>query len=122
VAGKKSRIDVEIAANETFIIHIENKINAPEYEKETQREWEDLGERAKELAVPPESRHAIFLTLDGRAAGDEDHFVPITWSRVARVLEKFADQAEAADVVLFSRHYAKALRRLSASYTGEKDN
>ena len=33
VAGKKSHIDIEIAANETFIIHIENKINAPEYKK-----------------------------------------------------------------------------------------
>ncbi len=122
VAGKKSRIDIEIAANETFIIHIENKINAPEYKNETQREWEDLQERADGLRIACEARHAIFLTLDGSSPGAGEHFVSLTWSRIARLLEKFADRAESPEVALFARHYANALRRLSASQTIEEEN
>jgi hypothetical protein len=117
VAGRKSRIDIEIAVSRVFIIHIENKIYASESKNETQREWEDLQARAEELVIPKKARHAIFMTLDGSAAEDEKHFISFSWSRMARVLDKFAEKAEALEVVLFARHYAKALRRLTAVYT-----
>ena len=119
MAGKKSRIDIEIAASETFIIHIESKIFAPESPNETRREWDDLQDGAVELGVRPESCHAIFLTLDGSIAGDEEHFLPVAWGRIARVADKFADQAEATDVVLFARHYANAAQPIGVPrYSG----
>jgi hypothetical protein len=117
VPGRKSKIDVEIAAFGRFIIHIENKIQSPEGENETNREWEDLLERAKELEVPPENIHGIFLTLDGRRPKKlaNNGFRPVGWARVARVIEEFAEQAEPDIVKLFARHYAAAVRKLAAS-------
>jgi hypothetical protein len=117
VPGKKSRVDVEIAAAGRFVIHIENKILAPESENETNREWEDLQERAKELGVPRANTHGIFLTLDGRGPKNPDNngFRPVSWSRIARVFGHFAEQAKPDNVKLFASHYAAAVRKLAAS-------
>ena len=117
VPGKKSRVDVEIAAIGRFIIHIENKILAPEGESETNREWEDLQDRAKELGVPRANIHGIFLTLDGRGTKNPENngFRPVGWSRIARVFEQFAEQAKPDNVKLFASHYAAAVRKLAAS-------
>jgi hypothetical protein len=108
VSGFRSRIDVRIQAPGSFIIDIENKIWSDEGDDQTIREWEDLQERAKALNIS--SVYAIFLTPDGRK-GENPNFHPVKWNRIARVLEKFADEAKPPEVRLFARHYAEALKR-----------
>jgi hypothetical protein len=114
VSSAESRVDIEIAASGNFIIHIENKILATEGEDQTEREWTGLNERADQLGIPQENRHAIFLTLDGRPPADE-HFRPVGWDRIAAVLSRFAGQVRPRYVRLFTRHYAEAVRKLAAS-------
>jgi hypothetical protein len=87
-------MDIEVVASGKFIIQIENKILSLEGDNQTKREWCDLNKRTEP------NRHAIFLTLDGREA-DEKNFRPVGWSRVARVLDKFAEQAQPPVVKLF---------------------
>jgi hypothetical protein len=114
VASSESRVDIEIAAGNRFIIHIENKIQSCEGDDQTHREWRDLNRRADSLGIPPAHRHAIFLTLDGQAAEDA-HFRPVGWDRIGHVLSKFAEQARPPCVRLFARHYAEAVRKLAVS-------
>jgi len=120
VAGDQSRVDIEVAARGRFIIHIENKVRAQEGENQTNREWGDLQSRAKALGISISSRrnaiHAIFLSRGGDLP-ENPNFLPISWSRIAGVLETFAAKAEATDVGLFAAHYAKALRRFTVSKT-----
>ena len=111
VAGVESRVDIEIAARKRFVIHIENKILAAEGEDQTNREWEELQQRANELEIPQEDVHAVFLTLDG-SEPENKKFRPIAWKRIARVLEEFGEHAQPPEVRLFVRHYAKALRKV----------
>jgi hypothetical protein len=120
VRGQEARVDIEIAAHGKFLIQIENKIYAAEGDDQTNREWRDLQARRKQLGVPESHCHAIFLTLDGSLASN-DHFRPVAWSRIARVLDKFADQAEPVEVKLFVRHYAKAIRGLSVAVHEEAE-
>jgi hypothetical protein len=54
--------------------------------------------------------HAMFLTRYGTKPANRN-FVSISWGRVIRVLEAFADQAKPTEVKLFAAHYARALRR-----------
>jgi hypothetical protein len=115
VAGEDSRIDVEVAAREVFIVHIENKIWSPEgtaqtkERAQTNREWRDLLRRAKDLKIPEGNVHALFLTRNGRHPSDEK-FIPISWDQIARVLDRFEEEAKPPVVKLFAAHYAKALR------------
>lgn len=112
VSGDEARVDVEIAAHGRFLIHIENKIWSPEGDDQTNREWRDMQRRARELGVPGKCCHALYLTLGGDRARSE-YFKPVAWHRIARVLERFAEQAQPPEVKLFARHYAKAVRSLS---------
>jgi hypothetical protein len=108
VSSDESRVDIEVVESGKFIIHIENKILSLEGDVQTKREWRDLNKRAEP------NHHAIFLTLDGRKA-DEEKFRPVGWSRIARVLDNFAEKAQPPVVKLFARHYAEALRKLVGS-------
>jgi PD-(D/E)XK nuclease superfamily len=112
VRGKKSRVDIEIAASGRFIIHIENKIKSQEDKRQTHREWWDLEKRRQELGVPASNVHAVFLTLDGHSPKNK-HFVAIGWHRLVRVFERFAERCEPPEVRLFVTHYAEAVRRLA---------
>jgi hypothetical protein len=103
----ESRVDIEVAEKERFVIHIENKILAPEGENETNREWRDLERRAKELGC--QEYHAFYLTPD-RKTPENPNFHPISWRQIAKVLDKFEKEARAEEVRLFARHYAKILR------------
>lgn len=75
----------------------------------------------KDLRIPSQACHAIFLTLDGCEAQDK-RFIPVAWSRIARVLDRFSVSAEAPEVQLFARHYAKAIRRMSVVEPGEEED
>jgi hypothetical protein len=108
VSGDRSRIDIRIQAPRSFIIDIENKIWSEEGDDQTNREWEDLQDKAKELAIA--NVHAFFLTPDGRKA-ENPKFRPVKWMQIARILEKFAVEAKPPEVKLFARHYAAALQR-----------
>jgi hypothetical protein len=112
VSGGESRVDIEIAARGKFLIHIENKIHSLEGEDQTSREWRDLQTKRKDLGIPEDACHAIFLTLDGSKARNES-FRSISWNRIARVLDNFALEAEPPEVRLFARHCAKAVRKMS---------
>lgn len=112
VRGDESRVDVEIAASSQFVIHIENKIYSPEGWNQTGREWNALLLRAKELCVKPERVHGIFLTLAGIQPTNRK-FIPISWSRIADILDRFAIRAKAPEVQVIAAHYARALRRMT---------
>ena len=114
VSGDKSRVDIEIAARAKFIIHIENKILSVEGIEQTDREWDDLEKRRRELGISESNTHAIFLTLDGSNPKNKN-FRAVGWSRIARILERFAEQAQAPEVKLFVGHYAQAVHALAAS-------
>ena len=112
ISGNEARVDIEIAALRKFLIHVEVKIHSMEGDAQTDREFRDLQARGAELDVPESARHGVFLTLDGRNATNEK-FRPVSWSRVAKVLDQFAAEVEPREVQLFARHYAKAIRKLS---------
>src|SRR5712692_7165493 len=110
VAGDESIVDVEVACRGRFLIHIENKIWSCEGTDQTNREWSDLQRRAAELNVSAPHIHALYLTPHGTEPANAN-FRPITWGRIVRVIERFAEQAKPPDVKLFAAHYARALRR-----------
>ncbi len=112
VSGGEARVDIEIAARNRFLIHIENKIYSIEGDDQTHREWRDLQQRAKALGVSRSACHAIYLTLDGSEARNEN-FRSVSWNRIALVLDIFAEKAQPEEVRLFARHYAKAVRKLA---------
>jgi hypothetical protein len=120
VSGDESRVDIEVAARDSFLIHIENKIWSGEGAKQTTREWADLQRRRVALNVSPDHVHCIYLTPDGRNAGHRN-FKPLSWHKIETVLEAFADEALPADVQLFARHYARALRASGISQNQEKE-
>lgn len=108
VSGETSRTDVEIAARRGFILHIENKIWSLEGEDQTNREWDDLVRRAKELGVREANARALLLTPDGCPALNKN-FIPIEWREIAGVVKKFAEKARPPNVKLFAAHYAQTL-------------
>lgn len=110
VAGDESIVDIEVASRGQFLIHIENKIWSGEGTDQTDREWNDLQRRGKDLKVSAPHIHALFLTPHG-AAPANPNFRAIPWGRIVRVLERFAERAKPPDVKLFAAHYARALRR-----------
>lgn len=116
VAGDESRVDIEVAARERFLIWIENKIWSSEGPDQTDRLWKDLHRAAKQLGFrsgADDSRvHALFLTLE-ETEPRNPHFRAVAWRRIAKVFERFAAKAEPTDVKLFCSHYARALRELS---------
>jgi hypothetical protein len=120
VPGDVSKVDVEAACRGQFLIHIENKIWSSERNNQTGREWSDLQRQAESLGVKAGHVHAFFLTPDGRKASDAN-FTAISWSRIARVLEHFADQAKPPDVKLFAAHYARTVRRFIAIHDRRED-
>jgi HSP20 family molecular chaperone IbpA len=111
VAGDESRVDIEIAARDKILIHIENKIHSIEGDDQTHREGRDFECQRLALHVPWECSAAIFLTLDGASSRNSD-FHPVGWSRIAAVFNRFADEAKPPDVKLFARHYANAIRKM----------
>ncbi len=112
VVGDESIVDIEIAARGKFVIHIENKISSTEGDNQTHRESKDLEARRKELGVQPEACHGVFLTVDGMSPNSE-RFLPVRWSRVANVFERFAVEAKPPQVRLFADHYSKVVKELS---------
>ena len=121
VAGNESIVDVEIVRRVHFLIHIENKIWSGEGKIQTDREWADIQRRAEVLKVSTRSVHALFLTPIGTKP-ENANFQAITWGRIVRVLEIFAEQAKPPDVKLFARHYMRALKRFSAEHRNEEEN
>lgn len=120
VAGDESRVDIEVAARDVFLIHIENKIWSGEGAEQTTREWADVERRRVALNVSPDHVHCIYLTPDGRSAGHKD-FKALSWHKIETVLESFAEKALPEDVKLFARHYARALRAAGISQNQEKE-
>jgi hypothetical protein len=116
VAGDESRVDIEVAARDRFLIWIENKIWSSEGNDQTHREWSDLVRRAEQIGVPGDLSagpvHALFLTLEGTEPSNP-RFHAVSWRLIARVFKRFAAEAKPPDVKLFCSHYARALRDLS---------
>jgi len=111
----ESRLDIRIVSRDCrWLIGIEVKIWASEGEKQTVREWRDLCDRAERKQIPRNCIHAFFLTPYGTKAGSEN-FYSITWRRIAKVFMRFANELGDGpkDVVLFARHCACAMERLS---------
>lgn len=111
VRGDESRVDVEVIAPSKFIIHLENKVYSKEGYEQTQREWRDLLKRAGQFAISRNRVHAFFVSINGMPPAN-DNFRPISWYRIAKVLDAFATLAKAPDVKLFAAHYARSLRRM----------
>jgi len=110
VAGDESIVDIEVACRGQFLIHIENKIWATEGADQTNREWSDLQRRAAGLKVPASYIHALFLTPHGTKPRNPN-FRAISWGRILRIFDSFAEQAKPPDVKLFTTHYVRAIRK-----------
>jgi hypothetical protein len=129
LSGKKARLDIVIEAEGHFIIGIENKVGSQEIlgfedgEDQTDREWEDLRDRATKLRVPPSGIKALFLTPDNQRPRSPN-FAVICWRQIADVFERFANKAKPAMVRLFAWHYAETLREdvVTETETQEKEN
>jgi PD-(D/E)XK nuclease superfamily len=115
VAGDEAIVDIEVACRHQFLIHIENKIWSGEGTDQTDREWSDLQRRAAELNVTTPHVHGLFLTPHGMKPANPN-FRAISWVRIVRVLEAFAERVKPPDVKLFTAHYARALRRFIVSF------
>ena len=122
VSGDNSIVDLEIACREHFLIHVEIKIWSSEGVDQTNREWNDLQERAKslDLKTPNPAVHAFFLTPHG-SRPECCHFIPISWRRIANVVKAFAEQAIPPDVRLFAAHYAKTLESFTRNISVTKE-
>ena len=116
---EESQIDIVIEAKGGFIIGIENKIDAEEGDKQTEREWRDLLRRQKHLSISV-APCAFFLTPDGIVPRSEN-FQMISWQLIANVFELFAAQSKAAMVQMFASHYAETIRREIAPEPGEPE-
>ena len=121
VAGNESIVDLEIACRGQYLIHIENKIWSSEGNDQTNREWNDLQRRARDLKVGSQDVHAFFLTPSGKKP-ENPYFHAIGWGRIVSVLEAFADHAQPSDVKLFAAHYARAVRQGERTTNGNMGN
>jgi len=61
----ESIIDVMIYKKPSFLIYIENKINAPEGKDQTAREFKDMRQVGSRMQIPEECQYAVFLTPTG---------------------------------------------------------
>lgn len=120
VSCSESRVDIEIAATQQFVIHIENKILSKEGVGQTRREAEGLEETRKELGIPKSHAHGFYLTIDGHPPEDNS-FHPIGWSRIANVVERFAAASRPPEVKLFALHYAQTIRRFAVQPVSRKE-
>jgi hypothetical protein len=77
VSHARSRIDIELIG-QTFIIHIEVKVNAAEGEDQTCREREDLRAKAIARRIPAQRVLALYVTVDGQKCSDTELFKPIS--------------------------------------------
>lgn len=112
--GAESRVDIEVACHRKFVIHIEIKFWSSEGTQQTHREYNDLLRKAAALKVDAErNMHAFFVSLDGKRPVNP-RFTPTAWSRIGRVLHRFALEAKAPDVKVFAAHYAAILESHSA--------
>jgi hypothetical protein len=116
VAGEKSIVDIEIGCRGQFLIHIENKIWSSEGTDQTNREWDDVQRKAAELRIPDTNVRALYLTPTGAPAAN-GNFHCVSWLRIARVVEAFAQQSQPPDVKLFAAHYTRSLRRFIATHS-----
>jgi hypothetical protein len=116
VSCDKSRTDIEVAAYGKFIIHIETKILSNENVSEigagqTVQGLKGLNQRGRELLVLKPNRHALFLTINGDKPSEKE-FRIVTWTQIASVADLFSEKAKAAEISLFTSHYARSLRKL----------
>ena len=77
----RSRIDVEVLG-ESFLLHIESKVNAAEGEDQTCREREDLKAKARSKDIQLDRAWGLYLTVNGSACSDTEKFRPVSWSAV----------------------------------------
>jgi len=67
VSGEDARVDIEVAARQRFLVHIEAKVWSKEGQDQTDREWDDMRRRRMELGIPLKTGpncvlHGLFLT------------------------------------------------------------
>lgn len=120
VSCSESRVDIEIVARQQFVIHIENKILSTEGVNQTHREAEGLEERRKELGIPRSHVHGFYLTIDGQPP-ESSSFYPVSWSRIANVVERFANLSQPPEVKLFALHYAQTIRKFAVQPVCRKE-
>ncbi len=96
VRHDESQIDIEIKGDKSeFLIHIENKVNAAEGEKQLERETRDLEKKRVRYRVKPENTHALYLTPSGELPENARKFKALSWRQVAQAIKTFEDNAKA---------------------------
>jgi hypothetical protein len=91
VRHSRSRIDIEVMGD-TFVMHIECKINAEEGVDQTCREREDLKAKARSRGLTEEQVLAFYLTTDGAPCSDKEVFRPLAWTEVVEIVDRSAQQ------------------------------
>jgi hypothetical protein len=115
VSHARSRIDIEVMGP-TFLLHIENKVNAEEGDDQTCRERDDLKAKAVSRQIGAERVWGLYLTPDGRPCLDQEKFRAISWTTVVAALESATDAIVVAHrnntyLPWVLRGYANVVRR-----------
>ena len=95
VSHARSRIDIEIIGS-TFLLHIENKVNAEEGEDQTCRERDDLKVKAISRGIDLERAWGLYLSAEGAPCADQEKFRPISWMTVVAAVDSAAAALAAA--------------------------
>lgn len=114
VRGEHARIDIEVHGSD-FLVHIENKVEADEGDRQTHREANDLRRAAAALGVPAQRAVGVFLTPQGRS-GESDLFRTMSWAAAVTALENALAEIRAqrpgnVKVIWFVEQYLVVVRQ-----------
>ena len=109
-ADEESRIDIRVLQKNQFMICIENKIFSSEGEDQTLREYRDAKQKAKEYGIDLSNIKCFYLTIDGEAAEDQQHFKSISWYDMCSLIEDYSKKAKSEKVRWFVSQYVESIR------------
>jgi len=98
--GMESIVDLLIYKKGTFIIYVENKINAQEGIDQCTRELRDLHRLGNRLKVQMDKQFAIFLTPDGRKpeSGDHKHWRTLSYVELSTTFRQLIPEIKSEKI------------------------
>lgn len=106
----ESRIDI-VVYGRRFLIYLENKIDAQEGYRQTEREARDMFRLAESLRIPKTNCRGLFIS-PRRVPMTETAFLSITWAEIAQAFEPLIYDVVPADVRSFLFQWLRTLKSL----------
>jgi hypothetical protein len=116
VTRDESRIDIEIASvnrgSKSFVIHIENKVNAILTDNQISREYADLQRAKLEKGASGSNVHGFVLSIDEPDISLSKYkFRWISWKTMAIILNKYIKSAEAERTRWAAQQYLECIEK-----------